>query len=282
MGGDDLGSDDEYLNVTFEEDQSLQKLEFLADTIKAETGDEGPLSSKRRKRKSNRSAPDVTIDEDSEVDEVPTKKTSSRVLLQAGRDLENQSADAQATFLWTALKHNLQLRGTSIENIPKIKPSHFYASKESTLSGRLRSALSMKKLKKWKPIGSPMVVVVCVSARRAVAVLKELSGLKVRAAKLFAKHMDVDQQKELLRQSAYGLAVGTPHRLRALCEKDEEEKKSALNFDQTQLVLLDSHTNPKGFTVCTLPDTAPDCMHFLSENVTPQLAKRKEMKIAIF
>mmetsp|Transcript_4423 Transcript_4423/g.6305 ORF Transcript_4423/g.6305 Transcript_4423/m.6305 type:complete len:283 (-) Transcript_4423:232-1080(-) len=282
MGGDDLGSDDEYLNVTIEEEKSIQKLETLADNIEVEVGNEGPLSSKKRKRKSKAPSLDLNNDEDSAVDEVPTKKSSSRVLLEAGRDLENQSADVQATFLWTALKHNLQLRGSSLESIPKLKASHFTTSKESTLSGRLRSALSIKKLKKWKPIGSPMVVVVCVSARRAVAVLKELAGLKVRAAKLFAKHMDVDQQKELLRQSAYGLAVGTPHRLQALCGKDQGEQRAALNFEQTQLVLLDSQTNPKGFTVCTLPDTAPDCMHFLSENVLPQLAKRKDLKIAMF
>jgi hypothetical protein len=123
-----------------------------------------------------------------------------------------------------------------------------------------------------------MVLVVCVSARRAVAVLKELAGLKLRAAKLFAKHMDVSQQRTMLTQQAYGLAVGTPNRLLALCQGDEP----ALNLNHTSIIILDSESNPKGYTVCTLPDTAGDCMELLRLHVLPQFKKRKDIQIAMF
>jgi pyruvate kinase len=35
-----------------------------------------------------------------------------------------------------------------------------------------------------------MVVIVCISARRAVAVLKDLGGLKIRCGKFFAKRLE--------------------------------------------------------------------------------------------
>lgn len=262
MGGDDLGSDDEYLNASISdtaETSLLEKLEKLEET-----------SSKKRSRDDSA--------EDESVDEIPTKKSSARVLIEAGRDLASESVEVQCTFLQTAFAHEVQLRGHSIDNLPKLVASHFSTSNESTLEARIRGAVSMKKLKKYKTLRSPMVLVVCVSARRAVAVLKELASLKLRAAKLFAKHMDPSQQRTMLTQQAYGLAVGTPNRLLALCQGDEP----ALNLNHTSLVILDSESNPKGYTVCTLPDTAGDCMELLRLHVVPQLKKRKDLQIAMF
>jgi hypothetical protein len=129
-----------------------------------------------------------------------------------------------------------------------------------------------------------MVFIVCISARRAVAVLKELAFLKVRAAKLFAKHMQVDQQRAMLRSAPFGLAIGTPHRILALCQPSDDNQKEtpALRLDKTQLVVLDSHVNPKGFTVSSLPDTAPACMELLRNHVLPSLSSRKDLKLAFF
>lgn len=257
MGGDDLGSDDEYLNPSISD---MDKSSLFEKLDKAEE-----TSSNKRRR-------------DDSVDQVPTKKSSARVLIEAGRDLANQSAEVQCAFLQTALTHEVQLRGNSVDRLLKLMPCHFSTSKESTLEARLRGAVSMKKLKKYKTVKSPMVLLVCMSARRAVAVLKELASLKLCAAKLFAKHMDVSQQRTMLTQHAYGLAVGTPNRLLALCQEDEP----ALNLNHTSLVILDSHASPKGYTVCTLPDTAGDCMELLRQKVLPQFKKRKDLQIAMF
>jgi hypothetical protein len=267
MGGDDLESDDEYLVQTIS-DRKTDKLDEIQEKTKADDKVE-----KKRKR-------EVTSDED-EVDEVPTKKSSAKILIETGRDLQNESPQVQAKFLWTALMHYTQLKGESIEGLTKLEAHNFTTSNEGTLQTRFKEIASIKKLKKWKPIGSPMVVVVCVSARRAVAVLKELSSLKVRAAKLFAKHMDVDEQRAMLDTQSFGIAVGTPNRLQALCTAQEGSRKASMYLGKTQLVLLDSHANPKGFTVCTLPDTAQDTMDFLREKVLPQLKARKDLKIAM-
>jgi len=58
---------------------------------------------------------------------------------------------------------------------------------------------SNKRLKNWKHPHSPMVLVVTLSARRSVELMKQLSSLKLPVAKLFAKHMSVEDQVALLR-----------------------------------------------------------------------------------
>lgn len=266
MGGDDLGSDDEYLVQSFS-DGKADQLDKVQEKSRMDSVE------KKRKR-------EVKSDEE-EVDEVPTKKSSANILIESGRNLQIESAQVQAKFLWTAMLHYTQLKGESIDGSNKLEAHHFVTSNESTLQARFKNITSLKKLKKWKPIGSPMVVIVCISARRAVALLKELSSLKVRAAKLFAKHMDVDEQRTMLDSQSFGIAVGTPNRLQTLCTAQEGHTKASMYLGKTQLVLLDSHANPKGFTVCTLPDTATDCMDFLREKVLPQLKNRKDIKIAM-
>ena len=265
MGGDDLDSDDDYLNQPVQ-DTAEEKLRE-----KFEREDE--LSDKKRKR-------DNEVEQDDEVDEPPSKKSSMKVLIEAGRDLENQPGDVQAAFLTMSLKHYLQMQGESIDGLMKIQQSHFLTSKESTIENRLRSVVAKKKLKGWKPIGSPMVVIVCISARRAVAVLKDLSGLKIRCGKFFAKHLSIDEQKEMLRKQSFAIVVGTPNRLKALCEPEHAGGKAAMYLGKTNLVMLDSHVNQKGYTVCTLPDTAPDTFDFIKERVLPQVKARKDIKMA--
>jgi hypothetical protein len=263
MGGDDLGSDDEFLNPSIQdtaEDKLSEKVEREQE--------------KKRKRGDD-------DDDDAPADEVPTKKSSMKVLIEAGRGLDKKPADVQAAFLWMTLKHYVQMKGDSINGLLKIEQKHFTTSDETAASARVKDcATSMKKLKNWKPIGSPMILIVCISARRAVAILKEIASLKIRAAKLFAKHLDIKDQREMLTNNCFGIAVGTPNRLKMLCQPEQGHSKAPLNLGKTTLVLLDSHSNQKGYTVCTLPDTAPDTMDFFKEQVVPQLKARKDIRLA--
>ena len=142
---------------------------------------------------------------------------------------------------------------------------------------------SMKKLKKWKEHKSPMVLVISVSARRSVALLKEISSLNVRAAKLFAKHMTLEDQVAMLENNTYGIGFGTPNRLLKLFETGKSNKKEgALSLAQTELVIIDCHEDNKRFTVCTMNDTAPDLMTFIHSAVLPQMQKRKNIKFSMF
>jgi len=92
------------------------------------------------------------------------------------------------------------LKGEEID-ADKFTADHFVRPREEKRSTKYETSVatyvksgvlsSMKRFKKWKVEKSPMVLIVSVSALRAVAVLKEISNLNIRAAKLLAKHMDV-------------------------------------------------------------------------------------------
>jgi hypothetical protein len=162
--------------------------------------------------------------------------------------------------------------------------------------------VSNKKLKNWgspAAAASPCVIVVCVSARRAVSILRELAPLKVRVAKLFPKNGSVREQLDLLRpgpgkggSNSCSVAVGTPHRLLVLAEELSKTARGASGAeggrpptpmtDRTQLVILDGHASSNQSTVFTMADTAPHCMKFLVEHVLPQLQARKDLKLAFF
>ncbi|CAB9518149.1 Protein CMSS1 [Seminavis robusta] len=290
MGGDDLGSDDEFLTgqvVDDEEDdkfdfaqESKQKKSVLAASTVAVIDDDNDDTKKKRKRDEEESATSGGSKQ---------SKTGNRhkMLVTAGRTLEQETTENQSTFLWTCLVHHHQLKSGQDEETaekalaPKLQPFHFIPPSTTTPStttfeARLRHCLpSMKQVKTWKHRQSPLCIIVCVSARRAVQVLKEIRGLKTRAAKLFAKHLTVEEQTSWLQQTPFAVAVGTPHRLAILAGKN------ALNLKQTRLVVLDAHTDQKGFTVCTLPDTAPHCMEFVRDWVLPAVKERpKQLKLA--
>jgi hypothetical protein len=76
---------------------------------------------------------------------------------------------------------------------------------------RIEGIVWKKQLKKWRVKGSPMVVIIiCLSARRAVQILKDLAPLRTRAAKLFAKHISMEQQKEQMESGSFGFSVVHP------------------------------------------------------------------------
>ena len=254
-------------------------------------------------------------------------QSQRKLLLEAARGIAKEKTDVQAAFLWTCYTHALRMKGKEVNEDDKFEADRFYApgtiskknksQKQSQSSSKKNrggegdgpmsmatylkggALTSMKRLKKWKHTGSPMVLIVCISARRAVQVLKQLSPLNVRAAKLFAKHMDLDEQIAMLRTNSFGIAVGTPNRLLKLAESggnggdgsgsdsddtddDSVSTGGALSLDSTELLVIDNHEDSKAFTVCTMNDTAPDLMQFLHKAVVPQMRKRKTLKIAMF
>ena len=60
-----------------------------------------------------------------------------------------------------------------------------------------------------------------------------------RIAKLFAKHVKVEEQKTSLESHASGIACGTPHRL---CKLADE---GALSLQRLQLLVIDLHIDAK-------------------------------------
>jgi hypothetical protein len=195
---------------------------------------------------------------------------------------------------------------------------------------------SNKKLKNWKYPHSPMIIVITLSAIRAVELMKQLSStIKLPMLKLFAKHMSLEDQVRLLSQGFgkkknidnkqttknlsssssskkgskgsggyYSLAVGTPGRLLKLLRENNNDNTTtntdelsrggdmgnsarrgggALQLHHTELIIIDCHTDSKGWNVCTLNDTSTELMQFMNEGVINQLEKRKgKIKLALF
>merc|ERR1712166_814329 len=139
---------------------------------------------------------------------------------------------------------------------------------------RLMCLISKKRLKKQQQQKSPRAVILCLSARRCVAVLKDLAPLKLRVAKLFPKGGTIDEQARQLESTVCGIAVGTPHRIKELIDR------GSLSLKNTQLFGLDTFENPKNFSVYTLPDTAPFIQTLLKDHARPVCCGgRKDLKI---
>jgi hypothetical protein len=320
-GGDDLESDDEYLDQNWGKDVAVSVA--LDESVRNdERREQGPSMSKKRGiSEVNSHGDDGDASNNGEALTTTTTSSSKKIkpissrklLLEAGRGISEETTDVQAQFLWACFTNALKLKG---EEIPQnsINATHFKKmSKEKeremkanaknydpSMAKFLKSGVlsSAKKLKKWKHSKSPMVLIICASAKRAVMVLKEISSLNVRAAKLFSKHMTIAEQTAMLENNKYSIGVGTPNRLLKLIgesdngdndnngngddDDDKSKDEAPLNLDQTELVILDCHEDQKRFTVCTMNDTVPDLMMFLKEGVMPQLEKRKTLKLAFF
>jgi hypothetical protein len=106
--------------------------------------------------------------------------------------------------------------------------------------------------------------------------------MKVRTAKLFPKNGSVTEQRQQLITTPIPIAVGTPHRLRQLSSAVSLDTTGggaggggSLQWDHAQLVIIDNYIVPqKQYTVCTLPDTASECMNLLREYVCPQFVRK--------
>lgn len=101
--------------------------------------------------------------------------------------------------------------------------------------------------------GAPTLLAICPSALRCTAVLRAIRpwGPRLRAAKLFAKHMKVAEQVKALRQPVH-VAAGTPARIGQLVDL------GALSLRNLRVLLLDLQPTAKDLTLLDIPETRAD------------------------
>ncbi|KAF3780327.1 Cmss1 protein [Nymphaea thermarum] len=87
--------------------------------------------------------------------------------------------------------------------------------------------------------GSPAVLIIC---------LRTLTR-ECRAAKLFSKHMKVEEQVSLLK-SRVNIACGTPNRIKKLIDMD------VLVLSRLSVIVIDMHLDAKGYSLLTLPQVS--------------------------
>jgi hypothetical protein len=114
--------------------------------------------------------------------------------------------------------------------------------------------------------GCPIILIICASAIRCTKIIRSISSKipKCKIAKLFAKHMKIDDQMDFLSKSYYPIAIGTPNRISSLIEV------GALSFRKLKVVLLDVTPDSKSFCLCSLPDTKKDLYKLLANEVTSE------------
>jgi hypothetical protein len=293
MGGDDLGSDDDYWTAPVQANDSSDD-----DEAKQLPTTRNDSNDNKNKRQSTTAAESTTTTKEEEEGEPPRPSKKRRKggteLRRLGHDIRNQSTEVQARLLTQFIgadphdtssprifrPHQVGTSSSSDANNNNNNNKNKSAADdervdEPLFQKRLQGIISKKRLKKFNTKGgSPCVAIICLSARRAVQLLKELAPFSIRAVKLFAKHMEMKDQIEQLENHSFGFAVGTPHRMLQLAQQ------GALSFEHTQLVVLDTFVNPKQFAVYTLPDTLPHTQELLKDFVLPECQKRRDVRVA--
>ncbi|TDZ31596.1 Protein CMS1 [Colletotrichum spinosum] len=115
--------------------------------------------------------------------------------------------------------------------------------------------------------GAPHTIIVAAAGLRAadiVRAVRQFQNKKSTVAKLFAKHMKVDEQVKFLQGTRTGIAVGTPARLMELADN------GALSLEKVQRIVVDaSHIDQKKRGVMDMKDTMMPLAKWLT---------RKELK----
>ena len=119
------------------------------------------------------------------------------------------------------IEHRSQLSEVELQE-SKLSINQFTMVEGTTLSKVLEFLIKSIDLSVTK---SPSIVIICASAIRCVNLLKEIDSeikKKCKIAKLFAKHLKINEQIRFLKKSSSVIAIGTPARLSKLQEESED------------------------------------------------------------
>ncbi|KAJ2994475.1 cms1 ribosomal small subunit [Globomyces sp. JEL0801] len=100
------------------------------------------------------------------------------------------------------------------------------------------------------------VLIICSSALRCLEIIKELRQTpRVLVAKLFAKHMKLNEQIQSLKNQPFLVGVGTPSRLIKIIETDPD----ALKPKRIEHIIIDGqYRDKKSMSILDLPETHID------------------------
>ncbi|XP_062259414.1 protein CMSS1 [Platichthys flesus] len=125
---------------------------------------------------------------------------------------------------------------------------------------------------------SVILLIVCSSALRAIELIKQLTTFKgeTKAMKLFAKHIKIEEQVNLLQKGVTHIGVGTPGRISALIEKD------GLTLKSLRYVVLDWNLRDQKLRrMVDIPEIKLDFMKLLEGGILTGCREGK-FKIGLF
>jgi U3-containing 90S pre-ribosomal complex subunit len=173
----------------------------------------------------------------------------------------------QVDYFWKCYSGCRKFKDLTSLELGEMPPESAILEAKETLLDSIKALFpNWKRLTNYKEAsklvkpGNPKLLILSISATRCTEVLKQLNSLNARIAKLFAKHLSVDEQKEILKQSI-AFAVGTPARVMQLIQL------GCLNLDGT-VVMIDLTPDSKKFNILTSFDASEDfftlyreCLH---------------------
>ncbi|KAI7755739.1 hypothetical protein M8C21_026608 [Ambrosia artemisiifolia] len=134
------------------------------------------------------------------------------------------------------------------ESIPQ-DVSNLSEHMKASFGSSWKEALCKKQLpgKSCEP-GSPSLLTISLSALRSLELFRGLKPFtkECPAAKLFAKHLKIEEQVSCLKNHV-NVACGTPSRIKKLIDME------ALGLSRLSVVVLDMHTDVKGFSLFSIP-----------------------------
>lgn len=114
--------------------------------------------------------------------------------------------------------------------------------------------------------GSPALLTISLSALRSLELLRSLKPFTkdCHAAKLFAKHLKIEEQVSCLKNHV-NIACGTPNRIKKLIDME------ALSLSRVSVVVLDMHTDVKGYSLFTMPQIRDEFWELYTTHFHPRL-----------
>ncbi|XP_063070686.1 protein CMSS1 [Engraulis encrasicolus] len=135
------------------------------------------------------------------------------------------------------------------------------------------------KLQKRHTMKSSLVIIIaCSSALRVLELIKQLAVFKGEAKilKLFARHIKVEEQVQLLKKFVSHIGVGTPARIAELIQKD------GLSLEALKYVVLDwNWRDQKCRRMVDVPEVKPEMFKMLETGIL-QRCRSGDTKIGLF
>ncbi|KAL6893354.1 U3-90S pre-ribosomal complex subunit domain-containing protein [Trichoderma evansii] len=222
---------------------------------KKRAAEDAAPAKKTKKRKSKHAAEDENLDSELGLNTLFAKMDSQLLadyhvqkLARFGTDLSPVELSDLALSAATIKDTTSWQKTRSLDNLPTFLEE--FAEHPESLS------------RAQKKNGMPHTIVVAGAGLRAADLtraLRKLSGKDSLVAKLFAKHMKVEEQVTLLKNKKIGVGVGTPARLMELIDN------GSLSLNKLQRLVVDaSHIDQKKRGVMDMKDTMMPLAKFLA------------------
>ncbi|XP_038202213.1 protein CMSS1 [Arvicola amphibius] len=125
---------------------------------------------------------------------------------------------------------------------------------------------------------SVLMLIICSSAVRALELIRSLTAFKgdAKVMKLFAKHIKVQEQVNLLEKRVIHLGVGTPGRIKQLVKQD------GLNLNPLKFLVFDwNWRDQKLRRMMDIPEIKKEVFELLEVGVL-DLCKSESLKLGLF